>query len=176
MADKGGGAAGLDERVTLLDTDDLDPGVKKVGVSVVMSGGRWPLIREGREQRAIIEMVCHPDLAGTEGEVDPTGDFVKEPASRRLRRAGGDESKEDNGDGGNAGDGEGTTEHQLYKISHEKTALIFKSYGPKADNGNVDVLHLKWYTKLACEGKDQTGGQGPSRGESWGFFTWLFLL
>lgn len=137
--------------------------------------------RTGREQRAIIEMLCDKDKTGSEGEVDPTGEFINLPAetkdnaesaSQQLRRADGGEGHQDGGDE--------PPEHQLMKKPKNDTALIFDSYGPLADNGNIDVLRLTWYTKLACEGEDQNEGGGDSGGsgksEHWGFFTWMIML
>lgn len=139
-----------------------------------MSGGRHPLEKTGREQRAIIEMLCKKGAKGTEGEWDPSDKYEKVPmeteeamegARRRLRRAEGDES----GEGDSEGDGK--TEHQLLK---ENATLIFDSYGPMSDNGNVDVLRLTWHTELACEDSETDGGSSSS--EHWGFFTWLIIL
>lgn len=144
-----------------------------------MSGGRHPLEKNGREQRAIIEMLCKKGVKGTEGEWDPSDQYETVPieteddkqdlSSRRKRRADGDES---NGDGeGGEDEGDGKTEHQLLK---ENATLIFDSYGPMAENGNVDVLRMTWYTELACE--DSQPEEGSSSSQHWGFFTWLFVL
>lgn len=185
MENYGGSPTGLDEHVTRLKTSDSISDSKKRGVRIVMNGGRVPLQRGGTEQRAIIEMVCDEEKEGVEGEVDPTGEYVNTPAetgdnardaSRRLRRA-----DEDEGEGDKDKDkDDGPAEHQLLKLDKNATALIFESYGPSVDNGNVvDALRMTWYTKLACEGKrdDEKEGEGGSGGsEHWGFFTWLVLL
>lgn len=144
---------------------------------ITMAGGRHPLERGGKEQRAIIEMLCKKGVKGTEGEWDPSDEYEETPidsedvgegASRRLRRADGDES-----DGGEGGDGGvDTTERQLLK---ENATLIFDSYGPLSDNSNVEVLRLTWHTEFACEDSQQGGGSSSSSNH-WGFFTWMFVL
>lgn len=143
-----------------------------------MSGGRHPLERGGKEQRAIIEMLCKKGVKGTEGEWDPTDEYEDTPIesetagqgdSRRLRRAEGDES--DGGKEGGEGD-EDRTERQLVK---ENATLIFDSYGPLSDNSNIEVLRLTWHTEYACEDSRQDGGSSNSSNH-WGFFTWLFVL
>ncbi|CAN8103435.1 unnamed protein product [Discula destructiva] len=180
MQHSGGSSAGLDGHSERLKTSDSISDSKKVGVRIAMYGARWPMQRGGTEQRAIIEMVCS-DLAGTEGEVDPTGEWVSESAeARRLRpRADGDEEGDQDGDGDDEDDGgDGLTEHQLMKLPKNETALIFESFGPLADNGKIDVLRLTWYTKLACERDDQKDGgdSSPNGSEHWGFFTWLVII
>lgn len=174
LSNYGGAASGLDEHVTRLKTSESTSDSQKEGVRITMSGGRHPLERGGKEQRAIIEMLCKKGVKGTEGEWDPTDEYedtpidsenVGEGASRRLRRAEGEE-----GDGTGDG-GEDTTERQLLK---ENATLIFDSYGPLSDNGNVEVLRLTWHTEFACEDSQQDGGSSSSN--HWGFFTWLFVL
>lgn len=170
LQDHGGGA--LDPKVTRLKTSDSTSDAQKEGVRIVMYGGRHPQQSSGREQRAIIEMLCDKDRTGKEGEWSPKDDKYEQvpvedseeaddAASRRKKRA--------------EGDGDGTTddgksEHQLLK---ENAALIFDSYGPMADNGNVDVLRLTWHTKYACEGLP---AEEYPQSEHWGFFTWLVIL
>lgn len=181
MTNYGGSSAGLDHHVTRLKTSDSTSDSKKEGVRIAMSGGRHPLEKTGREQRAIIEMLCKKGTKGTEGEWDPSDKYEKMPveaaidetgAHQRLRRAEGDET-DGGGEGGEGGgDGpDGKTEHQLLKAN---ASLIFDSYGPLADNGNVDVLRLTWHTELACEDSQPEGGSSSS--EHWGFFTWLIIL
>lgn len=175
LSENGGGPNGLDEHVSRLKTSESHSDSKKEGVRITMSGGRAPLERNGIEQRAVIEMLCDPAKVGTEGEVDPTGEYVTSPdegASRQRRAEGGEEDDEE--------DASPTTEHQLLKTGDKNgTALIFDSYGPLADNGKLDVLRLTWYTKFACESQDDNGGGssgGRGSSEHWGFFTWMFML
>lgn len=163
-----GVSRGLDATATRLRTSDSTSDSKKQGVRIALFGGRHPLESGGREQRAIVEMLCDPDKTGKEGEWDTSKDgYEKVPAETdpdsvvRLRRA--------EGDGQEGGDG--TSEHQLLKPD---SALVFDSYGPLADNANVDVLRLTWHTKLACENRVDDGNSGKS--EHWGFFTWFIIL
>lgn len=174
LSENGGNSHGLNEHVARLKTSDSHSDSKKEGLRITMAGGRVPLERGGIEQHAVIEMLCDKNKIGTEGEIDPTGEYISLPgddASRR--RADGDEDDQD-------GDESPTTEHQLLKTGDKNgTALIFDSYGPLADNGKLDVLRLTWYTKFACEGEDQNGGESSGGGgssEHWGFFTWMFML
>lgn len=172
LSENGGGAHGLDPHVARLKTSDSHSDSKKEGVRITMSGGRAPLERNGKEQRAVIEMLCDKNKDGTEGEVDPTGEYISVPADgASQRRAEGEEDGQD-------GNESPTTEHQLLKTGDKNgTALIFDSYGPLADNGRLDILRLTWYTKFACESQDDNGGEGRSgSNEHWGFFTWLFML
>lgn len=169
LHEHGGGY--LDPKVTRLKTSDSTSDSKKEGVRIALYGGKHQLGSGGREQRAIIEMVCS-DKKGTEGEWNPSDDKYEQvppetegygdgnSAAARLRRA-----DDEGGDGGK--------EHQLLK---ENAALLFDSYGPMADNGNVDVLRLTWHTELACEGRRDGGGSGDSQSQHWGFFTWLVIL
>lgn len=168
LQDHGGGA--LDPKVTRLKTSDSTSDAQKEGVRIVMYGGRHPQQSSGREQRAIIEMLCDKDRTGKEGEWSPKDDKYEQvpvedsedsddATSRRKKRADGDGTTDD-----------GKSEHQLLK---ENAALIFDSYGPMADNGNVDVLRLTWHTKYACEGLP---AEEYPQSEHWGFFTWLVIL
>lgn len=168
----------LDPKVTRLKTSDSTSDSQKEGVRIAWFGGKHPLKSGGREQRAIIEMVCDKQKLGTEGEYTSKDDKY-EPgtpetedessqssaavgAAARLGRAEGD------------GDEDDGKEHQLLKLEKDETALIFDSYGPMADNGDIDVLRLTWRTKFACEGAAE---DGPGRGnEHWGFFTWVVIL
>lgn len=164
LQDHGGGA--LDPKFTRLKSSESTADAQKEGVRIVVYGGRHPQQSSGREQRAIIEMLCDKDRTGKEGEWNPKDDkyeVVPEEASedgaaRWRKRADGDE-------------GDGKSEHQLLMPN---ASLIFDSYGPMADNGNVDVLRLTWHTKYACEGLP--ADEYPKKSEHWGFFTWLVIL
>lgn len=172
LSNYGGGTNGLDEHVTRLKTSESTSDSQKEGVRITMAGGRHPLVRGGKEQRAIIEMLCKKGVKGTEGEWDPTDEYEDTPIeSERVRRAEGDENKGDEGGDGN-GD-EDQTERQLLK---ENATLIFDSYGPLAEDSNVEVLRLTWHTEFACESSSSEGGSGGSSSNHWGFFTWLFVL
>lgn len=165
LQNHGGGA--LDPKVTRLKTSESTSDAQKEGVRIVMYGGRHPQQSSGREQRAVVEMLCDRDKTGKEGEWSPKDDKYEQVPSEesegdeaaRRKRAEGDESSDD-----------GKSEHQLLK---EGAALIFDSYRPMADNGNVDVLRMTWHTKYACE--DLPADEYP-QSEHWGFFTWLVIL
>lgn len=167
LKDLGGGH--LDPKLTRLKTSESTSDSQKEGVRISLYGGRHQLVSGGREQRAIIEMVCSKTLKGTEGEWSPQDDKYEqvppetagtEDAAARLRRAEGDENE--------------GKEQQLLKTDVNATALIFDSYGPMADNTGVDVLRLTWHTELACEGNSDSGSGGGN--EHWGFFTWMVIL
>lgn len=172
LRDHGGGA--LDPKVTRLKTSDSTADAQKEGVRIVLYGGRHPQQTSGREQRAVVEMLCDKDRTGKEGEWSPKDDKYEavppsddEEANNNNKRA----AAADGDGGGGGGDGDdGKSEHQLLK---ENAALVFDSYGPMADNGNIDVLRLTWHTKYACEGLP--ADEYP-KSEHWGFFTWLVIL
>lgn len=163
LKDHGGGH--LDPKLTRLKTSESTADSQKEGVRISLFGGRHQLGSGGREQRAIIEMVCDRSLKGTEGEWSPQDDKYErvppEMEEEAVRRA--DEGEVDR------------KEHQLLKDSANATALIFDSYGPMADNGDIDVLRLTWHTEYACEGNSDAGAGGGGS-EHWGFFTWVFFL
>jgi hypothetical protein len=151
-------------RLKSSESDSDDSAKKKEGVRLVMRGG----VYEGREQRAVVEMVCDKERTGDEGEwesldgYDPDGE--KGPEEKREEDSGGDKDK------GKAGDDEvGWAERQLKK---EGAALVWEGY--KAD-GEVDTLQVTWYTKYACESSG-VPEEKPDASSHWGFFTWLVIL
>lgn len=164
LKDLGGGH--LDPKLTRLKTSESTSDSQKEGVRISLYGGRHQLVSGGREQRAIIEMVCSKTLKGTEGEWSPKDDKYEQmppeteqidAAAARLRRDENDEK-----------------EQQLLKTDVNATALVFDSYGPMADNAGIDVLRLTWHTEFACEGNSNGGSGGGN--EHWGFFTWMVIL
>lgn len=177
LAEHGGKA--FDFTATRLKSSDSVSDSKKEGVRIVMKGG----VYEGREQKAVVEMVCDKEKTGTEGEwesedrYDPEGEKEKEK-ERRDDGQKGEEKKEEEGgdkdkdkDNGGAEDEVGWTERQLKK---EGAALVWEGYTRLAD-GNVDTLQLTWYTKYACENSvPDDKPDDPSR--HWGFFTWMIIL
>lgn len=164
LQDHGGTA--FNSKVTRLKTSDSTSDAQKEGLRIVLSGGRHPQVSSGREQRAILEMLCDRDKTGKEGEWNPKDDkYEQVPAETGEDDDTAGQRKRADGE-----DGDGKSEHQLLK---ENAALIFDSYGPMADDGNVDALRLTWYTKYACEGLP--ADEYP-QSEHWGFFTWLVIL
>lgn len=156
---------------------------------IVFNGGKYPLNKSGRPQKAVLEFVCDKDKTGLEGETTPE-DLYDKPESRRLRaREDGKEGDGKEGDGDGDGDGDGNqddgTEKQIVKSD---SALLWNSYGSADDNDKTDVLRLTWHTKHACEGAyknpdNDKGGSGDGDSDkptdessSWGFFTWFILM
>lgn len=162
------GGGNLDPKLTRLKTSESTSDSQKEGVRISLYGGRHQLVKGGREQRAIVEMVCSKTLKGTEGEWNPEDDKYEQVPPERRRR--------DEEGGGDKGDDkkDDTKERQLLKTDVNATALVFDSYGPMADAADVDVLRLTWHTEFACEGS--SGGGSGSSGEHWGFFTWMVIL
>jgi hypothetical protein len=141
---------------------------KKEGVRIVMKGG----VYEGREQKAVVEMVCDPERTGDEGEWDSEDKYDREGSKeRREETKPEDGKKEEEGDGGGL-DEVGWVEKQLKK---DNASLIWEGY---TRTDNVDTLQLTWYTKYACEQRAPDEGDKPpvDESKSWGFFTWLVIL
>ncbi|KAI5458143.1 autophagy-related protein 27 [Mariannaea sp. PMI_226] len=184
------GGSQFEYTATRLKTSDSTADSQKEGLRLVLKGGRHPLTRAGREQRAVIELICDRNRTGTEGEWDSEDKY--DASKLRLRADEKDEgetkegddkdSKDGDKDGdksddkgsdkdGEGEDGESITEHQLKK---EDAALIWESYGLEKD---IDVLRMTWYTKYACEKRDDGGDEGDDPSSShWGFFTWFILI
>lgn len=166
LADHGGGH--LDHVLENLSTSDSNEDSKKQGVRITLKGGMFQENGQKRKQQAIIEFVCDEKRTGLEGEWKAEDEYEPDgqPTRLRMREDGGDGQKPDEpiqlGEGKNA-------------------SLVFNSYGPLGDDGNVDVLRLTWRTMHACERSDDGSGGDDSNGEQppnnrWGFFTWLFVL
>jgi len=170
------GGKPFDFTATRLKSSDSVSDSKKEGVRIVMKGG----VYEGREQKAVVEMVCDRDRTGTEGEwesedrYDPDGEKEKEKREEEEKEGEGEGDGGDKGgdeDKGGAGDEAGWTERQLKK---ENAALVWEGYTRQADS-NVDSLQLTWYTKYACE--SSVPEDKPDYASShWGFFTWMVIL
>ncbi|KAI1106387.1 autophagy-related protein 27 [Jackrogersella minutella] len=174
------GGQPLDPEVTRLSTSDSNSDSKKEGLRLVMKGGFYKLDSGGKRfQRTIIEFLCDANRNGTEGEYDPADDKYEpgdDPIEARtnplfFRAEDGDDGKGDDG-----GDDETPKEVQL-GIENDPS-LVFDSYEPLPDDSNIDVLRLTWYSKYACENRDDDGsddsGEKPS--PHWGFFTWVVIL
>jgi hypothetical protein len=137
----------LDARPKRLKNPSADTDSALEGIQLQLSGGRDPMTRKGKNQKAIIDLICTRDKTGWEPEPEPQ----KKSVTKR------DDKTEDGGDDNNDAD-------------DEKRALKFVSYD---DEDNSRVLRLKWLTKYACE--DATSNP-PATRASWGFFTWFIIL
>lgn len=182
---KNHGMGNLDPKFTRLKTSDSSADAQREGVRVVLSGGQHTVAGQKREQRAVVELLCDAEKTGKEGEWSPKDD-VYEPGQEEEEDGETDGGKEGGGDGSAAGrrrrqegggEGEGggddKPERQLLKPD---SALIFDSYGPLADNVNVDLLRLTWHTKYACEGLPDEEYPDPDGSRHWGVFTWLVIM
>ncbi|KAI8958869.1 autophagy-related protein 27 [Daldinia sp. FL1419] len=178
------GGGDLDPEVTRLKTSDSNSDSKKEGVLLVMKGGIDRTDSGGkRNQRAIIEFLCDKERNGTEGEYDPADDKYEPNPDAAMAQVNpllfrAEDGDEDGGDGGD-GDGDGNGDDELPKevqLGLEKDpSLIFNSYEPLTEDGNIDVLRLTWLSKYACENRDDDGSsEDPS--SHWGFFTWLVII
>ncbi|KAJ4261608.1 type II membrane protein [Fusarium torreyae] len=161
---------------TRLSTSDSTGDKKKEGLRLVLTGGKDPLhgpSKEKKDQKAIIEFLCDPEKEGTEGEWATTEEYTKLKA--RADEKDGDKKEGDDKEGddkdGNEDEGESTLEHQL---KHENASLIWDGFEQEKDTG---VLRLTWYTKHACEKREDNGGDDEdSTSSHWGFFTWFILI
>ncbi|KAJ3950064.1 type II membrane protein [Colletotrichum fioriniae] len=159
------GGSKLDATAERLKSSDSNSDAKKEGVRLILNGGSYPLGKNGRNQKAIIEFLCDRDRTGLEGEVKPEDQY---DGSQFRAREEGKEGEDD---------GPSPDEKQVLLNG---TALIWNSYGPNEKN-DMDVLRLTWHTKYACEDAyDKPPAEGGSGGgdtsSHWGFFTWLFVL
>lgn len=179
---KNQGMGDLDSTATRLKTSDSSADSQREGVRIVLNGGLHGALRQKREQRAVVEMLCDAEKTGKEGEWDPKDDKY-EPGQED---GGGDEGEtegdaagrrkrqEDGEDGKDGSDGDDKPERQLLRPD---SALIFDSYGPLSDSSNIDVLRLTWYTKYACEGlPDEEYPDNNGNNRHWGFFTWFVIM
>ncbi|KAB5583704.1 autophagy-related protein 27 [Coniochaeta sp. 2T2.1] len=166
LAEHGGKA--FDITATRLKSSDSVSDSKKEGVRLEMKGG----VYEGREQKAVVELVCDKERTGTEGEwesvdrYDPDGEKEKEKREEDKKEEGAGDKKDDE----KKGDDEvGWSERQLKK---EGAALVWEGYNRQ---DGTDTLQLTWYTKYACE--SSVPEKKPEDASShWGFFTWLVVI
>lgn len=153
----GHGGKDFDVTATRLKASDSASDSKKEGVKLEMKGG----VYEGREQRAVVEMICDKDRKGDEGEWESEDKYDPEGEKEKEKR---EEDKKE----GKAEDEVGWPERQLKK---ENAALIWEGY---TRQGDVDTLQVTWYTKYACE--SSVPGDNTDTSSHWGFFTWLVIL
>ncbi|KAI5287577.1 hypothetical protein KEM54_005889 [Ascosphaera aggregata] len=149
----------LDPKVTRLKSMNAE----REGLDIELHGGQYPFeSKDGRRQKAVIQMICDSTRSGLEESVEESsGELVSgnnRPVSRNdtinVRE---DKSGDDNGDKG---------------APKKVPSLQFISYGPVDE---MDVLRLDWISKYACEDyKDKT--DAGSKSSSWGFFTWFIIM
>lgn len=165
------GGGQFEYSTTRLKTSDSTGDSQKEGLRLVLTGGKHPLTRAGRNQKAVIEFICDRNKTGTEGEWESEDKYEMTKLRRRDDKS--DDDKEgEKGDEKEGDEGESIKEHQL---KNEGAALIWESYEKEKD---ADVLRLTWYTQYACEkrdGNEKDDGGDPS-GSHWGFFTWFIIM
>ncbi|KAK3725372.1 type II membrane protein [Vermiconidia calcicola] len=137
----------------------------KEGVIVELHGGKYPNERSGTPQKAIIEFLCDKSVTGNEGFDDQK--TLMDSAEYGMMEKRKDDSNDDDDD-----------EPDLPDLDEYKN-LKFISYKQEGDN---EVLRLRWKTKFACEGvaknKPSPDPDTPEKGSSsgWGFFTWFIII
>ncbi|KAI1354376.1 autophagy-related protein 27 [Xylaria sp. FL0043] len=166
----------LDYETSLLSGVDPDSG--KEGLRVLLKGGVDRHTK--RKKQTVIDFVCNKDLDGTEGEYDSEDKYEpnQDPVEARAEDEG-------NGDEGKDKDENEDAPPKEVQLGIEKNpSLVFDRYGPSDSDMNVDVLHLTWSSKYACESKRDDGedggsdkdGEGQKPGSHWGAFTWIVIL
>ncbi|KAI5308708.1 hypothetical protein KEM55_005057, partial [Ascosphaera atra] len=151
----------------------LDPKVKRLkskdseveGLRIKLHGGQYPFdSKNGRKQKAVIQMICDPNRTGLEGEPKNDKDGKKEQRDEATAAGShGVEAKEEKAD-------DKTPEQDK---PNNGTSLYFVSYEP---DDETDVLRLDWYTKYACEDyRDDNGGPAKNK-PAWGAFTWIIIV
>ncbi|KAG9256254.1 autophagy-related protein 27 [Emericellopsis atlantica] len=171
------GGTSFEYEATRLKTSDSNSDSKKEGVRLVLKGGKHPLSgpnKQRRPQQAVIEFLCDKEKTGLENEWRSEDrydgdDGKKDSKAKRDDKKDGDENKGDDNDDGT----ESGVEHQLKK---EGAALVWEGYSVN-EKKDADVLRLTWYTKHACESREESGDDGESDNSShWGFFTWMLII
>lgn len=150
----------LDAEVTRLKNSASNSDADKEGLLVQLHGGKYPETRQGRLQKAILELQCDRDWTGNEGfeedtkKLDGSG-FVT------IRNTTPEDEPDDSGP-------------ELPDLDQGK-ALQFQSFKPETDG--VGVLRLTWKTKYACEGAfDEPKEDRDKNTQGWGLFTWFLII
>ncbi|KAH7133355.1 autophagy-related protein 27 [Dactylonectria estremocensis] len=170
------GGTKFDYTVTRLKTSDSTSDSQKEGLRMVLKGGKHHPIgdpsKPPREQKAVVEFICNQNKTGTEGEWDAEDKYTNDKLRLRDDENNKDGDKKEGGGDDKEGDADEEKDHQL---KHDDAALIWEGFTSEKD---ADVLRLTWYTKYACEKRDDNGGDGDNDGEntSWGFFTWFIII
>jgi len=121
------------------------------GLSLELTGGK----DNGKNQKAIIELLCAPEKTGWEPEPEPhTRSGIRKRDDSNGNKEDDDKENDDDDDA--------------------NRAIKFISYKDESTkNENWDVLRLQWLTKYACEDAVSKPSDGSA---SWGFFTWFIVL
>ena len=106
-----------------------------------------------RNQMAIIEFQCAPELSGNEGFeiLGKKGDISV--ATRSLKFHAKDDGDKD--------------------VKDVEKSLQFVSYSARDED--TDLLRLNWRTKYACEDYEEDEDSGR-KNSHWGVFTWFIIL
>ncbi|KAK7429562.1 type II membrane protein [Neonectria magnoliae] len=182
------GGTAFDYSLTRLKTSDSTADSQKEGLRLVLKGGKHhPIggsVKDDRPQRAIIEFICDHNKTGTEGEWTSEDKYSKlrlradEKNEDGDKRGDGDEGSDDrkNEDGDKDKDGDDNKDgnedlSQEHQLKYENASLIWDGYTSEKD---ADVLRLTWYTKYACENREE--GDDGDDSAPWGFFTWFIIV
>jgi hypothetical protein len=99
---------------------------------------------DSRKQKAIVEFICDPNRIGLE-----TKSVLEDK------------------------DKAGVDKRSLDDRSDNTTpSLTYIKYDYNFPDSKMDVLHLEWRTKYACESQSDDGAQRSH----WGFFTWFLIM
>ncbi|KAI1002987.1 hypothetical protein K3495_g5215 [Podosphaera aphanis] len=145
----------IDEKWERLKTSSSYEDSKTEGVRLEMNGG-FSVRDDGkkRAQKAVIEFICDESRNGTENLITPEDEYVQQKSKR-------------NG----LNNTEITPSDAEDDVDFAAPSLVFKEYNQ--DREDVDVLHLSWRTKYACENASKLIDHEESH---WGFFTWFIII
>ncbi|KPM45652.1 hypothetical protein AK830_g873 [Neonectria ditissima] len=176
------GGTRFDYSLTRLKTSDSTSDSQKEGLRLVLKGGKHHPIggsaKDDRPQKAIIEFICDRNKTGTEGEWTSEDKYTKLRVRDEEKNEDGDK-KEDGDKGSDDGkeedgdkdkDGEDLSEE--HQLKYENSSLIWDGFPSEKD---ADVLRLTWYTKYACEKREEGDDDGDDS-THWGFFTWFVIV
>ena len=106
-----------------------------------------------KNQMAIIEFQCAPELSGNEGFEILEKKTDTSAATRSFTSEAKDNDDED--------------------VKDVEKSLQFVSYSERDEK--TDLLRLNWKTKYACEDFEEDDDSG-SKSSHWGVFTWFIIL
>ena len=149
------GGKPLDPKWSLLKDSTSNEDSKKDGLLLEMHGGYNEVGDKNvkKPQKAIVEFLCDKERKGDENLYESEDKYPTKKMKRteEADKTGGEEEKKDEED--------------------KTPSLEFVEYN---QNGEIDILRLKWRTKFACEGAKDEKDAETSAG--WGFFTWFILM
>lgn len=150
----------LDPQVTRLKSTNSD----QEGLTIELHGGQYPFeSKNGRKQKAVIQMVCDLGRTGLEEAVQGFPEESNTDNNGQAPRNATVNVQED----------KPNDENKDKDAPKNVPSLQFISYGPLDD---IDVLRLDWITKYACEDYKDEDKQKNEKSSSWGFFTWLIIM